>query len=153
VSDEKRLISRISKFRTAASTPTRNYVLFALHITLSDTTSGTPPADWQDLSARVWIQIYGYIPVLYFCPPKPYGRLFSKTVLLEPLNALTIPYAEIETFDFTILYPGAQEISWIEHSAIGYDSWGVTLAPMFIKVTGSLVEYSMKGCVSNASPL
>ncbi|WP_158453662.1 GyrI-like domain-containing protein [Paenibacillus beijingensis] len=33
------------------------------------------------------------------------GVLGMETVPLEPLNALTIPYAEIETFDFTMLYP------------------------------------------------
>ncbi|WP_373462759.1 GyrI-like domain-containing protein [Paenibacillus sp. V4I3] len=33
------------------------------------------------------------------------GVLGMETVPLEPLNALTIPYTEIETFDFTMLYP------------------------------------------------
>ncbi|NOU90544.1 hypothetical protein GC102_33120 [Paenibacillus sp. LMG 31460] len=33
------------------------------------------------------------------------GVFGMETVPLEPLNALTIPYAEIETFDFTMLYP------------------------------------------------
>lgn len=33
------------------------------------------------------------------------GVLGMETVPLEPLNALTIPYKEIETFDFTMLYP------------------------------------------------
>jgi len=33
------------------------------------------------------------------------GVLGMETVPLEPRNALTIPYAEIETFDFTMLYP------------------------------------------------
>lgn len=33
------------------------------------------------------------------------GVLGMETVPLEPLNALTIPYAAIETFDFTMLYP------------------------------------------------
>jgi len=33
------------------------------------------------------------------------GVLGMETVPLEPLNALTIPYTEIEIFDFTMLYP------------------------------------------------
>jgi hypothetical protein len=33
------------------------------------------------------------------------GVLGMETVPLEPINALTIPYAEIETFHFTMLYP------------------------------------------------
>ncbi|SEN97579.1 GyrI-like domain-containing protein [Paenibacillus sp. OV219] len=33
------------------------------------------------------------------------GVLGMETVPLEPLNALTIPYSEIETFAFTMLYP------------------------------------------------
>lgn len=33
------------------------------------------------------------------------GVLGMETVPLEPLNALTIPYTEIETFNFTMLYP------------------------------------------------
>ncbi|MCY9666643.1 GyrI-like domain-containing protein [Paenibacillus alginolyticus] len=33
------------------------------------------------------------------------GVFGMETVPLEPLNALTIPYTEIETFDFTMLYP------------------------------------------------
>ncbi|MFC5469328.1 GyrI-like domain-containing protein [Cohnella suwonensis] len=33
------------------------------------------------------------------------GVLGMETVPLHPLNALTIPYSEIETFDFTMLYP------------------------------------------------
>jgi hypothetical protein len=33
------------------------------------------------------------------------GVLGLETVPLEPLNALTIPYTAIETFDFTMLYP------------------------------------------------
>jgi hypothetical protein len=33
------------------------------------------------------------------------GVLGMETVPLEPHNALTIPYAEIETFNFTMLYP------------------------------------------------
>jgi predicted transcriptional regulator YdeE len=33
------------------------------------------------------------------------GVLGMETVPLEPVNALTIPYEAIETFDFTILYP------------------------------------------------
>ncbi|SDD18455.1 GyrI-like small molecule binding domain-containing protein [Paenibacillus sp. UNCCL117] len=33
------------------------------------------------------------------------GVLGMETVPLEPLNSLTIPYTEIETFDFTMLYP------------------------------------------------
>ena len=33
------------------------------------------------------------------------GVLGMETVPFEPFNALTIPYSEIETFNFTILYP------------------------------------------------
>jgi hypothetical protein len=33
------------------------------------------------------------------------GVLGMETVPLQPLNALTIPYGEIETFHFTMLYP------------------------------------------------
>jgi hypothetical protein len=33
------------------------------------------------------------------------GILGMETVPLEPLNALTIPYSDIETFNFTMLYP------------------------------------------------
>ncbi|CAN7718310.1 hypothetical protein LJR153_005972 [Paenibacillus sp. LjRoot153] len=33
------------------------------------------------------------------------GVLGMETVPLEPLNALTIPYSEIETFNFKMLYP------------------------------------------------
>lgn len=33
------------------------------------------------------------------------GVLGMETVPLEPLNALTVPYSEIETFDFMMLYP------------------------------------------------
>lgn len=33
------------------------------------------------------------------------GVLGMETVPLEPINALTVPYTEIETFDFTMLYP------------------------------------------------
>ena len=33
------------------------------------------------------------------------GVLGMETVSLEPVNALTIPYAAIQTFDFTMLYP------------------------------------------------
>lgn len=33
------------------------------------------------------------------------GVLGMETVPLEPVNALTIPYSEIETFHFTMLYP------------------------------------------------
>lgn len=33
------------------------------------------------------------------------GVLGMETVPLEPLNSLTIPYTEIKTFDFTMLYP------------------------------------------------
>src|SRR5690606_38942689 len=42
-----------------------------LHIMKSDTTSGTPPAGWRELSAQSSIQICGYIPVLHSCPAKP----------------------------------------------------------------------------------
>lgn len=34
-----------------------------------------------------------------------HGVLGMETVPLEPLNALTIPYSEIETFNFKMLYP------------------------------------------------
>ncbi|WP_262682714.1 GyrI-like domain-containing protein [Paenibacillus baimaensis] len=36
---------------------------------------------------------------------KRQGVLGMETVPLEPLNALTIPYESIKTFDFTMLYP------------------------------------------------
>ncbi|WP_207910999.1 GyrI-like domain-containing protein [Paenibacillus albiflavus] len=37
------------------------------------------------------------------------GVLGMETVPLEPLNALTIPYTDIKTFNFTMLYPVRQK--------------------------------------------
>ena len=39
------------------------------------------------------------------------GVLGMETVPLEPMNALTIPYSEIETFNFTMLYPVCKKSS------------------------------------------
>ncbi|WP_169086433.1 GyrI-like domain-containing protein [Paenibacillus sp. PL91] len=39
------------------------------------------------------------------------GVLGMETVPLEPINALTIPYADIETFDFTMLYPVRKKLA------------------------------------------